>query len=351
MKIRILIILSLLIMVVNAHSQYSQYKGKSDTLEYPYFFPLLGDRAVEEGFDIPYPLGVMVNSFWGRQNMLIDNIGVGFNFPEKEIPITDISEFVGFESVLADVYSITVRPDIWIFPFLDVYAIFGKSFASTYVKLNSPVTLETTAELKGLTYGAGTTGAFGLGNYFTVFDGNWVWSNMEQFDKPVQTSTFSFRFGRAFSVGKNPESNVAFWIGAMRLRLNNDTSGKLRFDELLGEEAWERRDEIVEEYRIWYNDINPIREPVKYRVATEVFNPIVDKIEAGDGSSEVFYVLDKKPVGEWNMLIGGQYQLNKHWQLRAEAGVLGDRASLLASLNYRFGIRGGNRIYQKLLNE
>jgi hypothetical protein len=34
-------------------------------------------------------------------------------------------------------------------------------------------------------------------------------------------------------------------------------------------------------------------------------------------------------------LIGAQYQLNKNWQFRAEGGVIGDRKSLLLSINYR----------------
>jgi hypothetical protein len=36
------------------------------------------------------------------------------------------------------------------------------------------------------------------------------------------------------------------------------------------------------------------------------------------------------------MLIGGQFQLNKRWMLRSEAGFLGSRKSFLLSLNYRF---------------
>lgn len=348
MKRFVFTLISTVIISSFSYGQYSQYKFEKDSIPYPYFFPILGAQAVEQGFDIPYPMGIMVNSFYGVQNMLIDNIQVGFNFQEREIPLTDISDLVDFETVEAQVYSITVRPDIWVFPFLDVYGILGKSFASTYVKLNSPVQIETTAELEGSTFGIGTTGAFGIGKYFTVLDGNWVWSDMDQFEEPVKTGTFSVRLGRSFPVGKNPESNVAFWAGAMRLRVDSDTEGTLRFDELLDDETWERRDEIVTEYRAWYDDINPIREPVKYKVATEVLNPIFDKLETTDGSSEVHYKLDKKPKGEWNMIIGGQYQYNKHIQFRAEGGILGDRTSLLLSLNYRFGIKGGNKIYKSL---
>ena len=35
------------------------------------------------------------------------------------------------------------------------------------------------------------------------------------------------------------------------------------------------------------------------------------------------------------MIVGAQYQFNKRYQLRTEAGVVGDRKFLL-SLNYRF---------------
>ena len=44
------------------------------------------------------------------------------------------------------------------------------------------------------------------------------------------------------------------------------------------------------------------------------------------------------------MLVGGQYQLNKHWQVMAEGGFIGDRSSFLLSANYRFGFKGGNKV-------
>jgi len=48
------------------------------------------------------------------------------------------------------------------------------------------------------------------------------------------------------------------------------------------------------------------------------------------------YGMDKSPAGEWNMVVGAQYQLNKKWMLRTEGGIIGDRKSFLLSLNYRF---------------
>lgn len=48
------------------------------------------------------------------------------------------------------------------------------------------------------------------------------------------------------------------------------------------------------------------------------------------------YGIDKGLKQEWNGLIGAQFQWNKNWIFRTEAGVIGDRKSLLVSLNYRF---------------
>ena len=40
----------------------------------------------------------------------------------------------------------------------------------------------------------------------------------------------------------------------------------------------------------------------------------------------------------WNMIIGTQFQLNKHWMIRAEYGFLGSRNQLIGGLQYRFGL-------------
>lgn len=175
--------------------------------------PILGKKSFEKGFDIPKPVGVMLNYFLADQDVVIPEIAVGFSGGAlPEVPMTDISGVVEFEEVHAMVQTINIRPDVWIFPFLNVYGIFGKSYAATSVRLSAPVELQSRAELEGTSYGVGTTGAFGLGKYFMVLDGNWVWTNMSNFKDPVRSSVFSQRIGRAFLVGKNPESNIALWV-------------------------------------------------------------------------------------------------------------------------------------------
>ncbi len=78
---------------------------------------------------------------------------------------------------------------------------------------------------------------------------------------------------------------------------------------------------------------------MKQKAADKVLTPIVENIDQVNGEGTVHYSLTKASKEQWNMLVGGQYQFDKHFQFRAEAGFLGSRSSLLFSLNYRFGIK------------
>ena len=42
-------------------------------------------------------------------------------------------------------------------------------------------------------------------------------------------------------------------------------------------------------------------------------------------SATVQYSLNKRPKDMWNFVVGSQYQINKHFMIRAEAGFLGSR--------------------------
>ncbi|HPE76637.1 MAG TPA: hypothetical protein PLC80_11155 [Draconibacterium sp.] len=332
-----LIILFILFSVsITISAQYAQLQ-LADTVKsvYPYNLPILGAKAFERGFDIPLPVGGMLNFFTATQDILIPEVAVGFSSGSlPEIPLTDITNIIEFGEISAQATSINIRPDAWILPFLNVYGIFGKTYATTTVELASPVKFKTVAELEGISYGFGTTGAGGLGKYFFVLDGNWVWTEMSNFNEPVKTGTFSFRLGRAFKIRNKPNSNVAFWAGGMRINMGGITEGNIALNEILPPGVDSKRDEIVAGYWNWYDNEATIAQKI---AADKVLTPIVEKLEEVDGSGNISYQIKKEPKQKWNMIIGGQYQLNKHHQFRAEGGIIGNRKSLLLSYNYRFG--------------
>jgi hypothetical protein len=321
----------------SAFSQYSQLQpGDTTKAKYPYSFPILGDKVFEKGFDIPYPWGGMLNFFNATQDIVIPDISVGFSDGVlPEIPLTNITNFVEFGKVYAVATSVNVRPDLWVLPFLNVYGIFGKTWAQTEVEMTYPIELKAKADLEGTSAGVGITGAGGLGKYFFVLDGNWVWTAMSNFEDPVRTGVFSFRLGRAFKFNQKPQSNIALWAGGMRVEMGGVTEGTVTLGEVIPPETWDRRDEIVNQYWDWYDGLSFLEKAV----ADQWITPIINKIEAGDGSGTVSYRLTKEPKQKWNMIIGGQYQLNKNHQFRVEGGILGNRKSLLLSYNYRFGFK------------
>lgn len=146
------------------------------------------------------------------------------------------------------------------------------------------------------------------------------------------------RLGRTFTFRSHAERNIAFWIGGMRLRMGSNTQGNILMSEAIPQEVWDRKDEIVQEYADWRDAYYENLTPQQKIAVNTVIDPLIEGLDNRDGSTLLSYGMDKKPEQEWNILVGGQFQLNKRWMIRSEAGILGDRKSFLASSNYRFKI-------------
>ena len=308
------------------------YTDSLKLVEYNYTFPFLGQGAYKKGFDIPYPAGIMGNYMWLKQNLVFDNLQLGIKTDELDIPLTDV-DFVEFGENINTSYSINVRPDLWILPFLNVYGIFGFGESHTETNVIFPVELLSIVDQGIRTAGIGIMGAGGIGPVWFSVDANWTWSKPDLLDEPVLVNVLGLRFGHTFTFKHKPQSNIAVWVGAMSMKMNSDTKGEIKLKDALPPESWERKDEIVNDYYEWYN--NEATPPQKI-VADEILTPIVEKIDGADGEAIIRYGMDKQVQGQWNGTIGAQYQFNKHWMLRSEAGIIGNRKSFLLSLNYRF---------------
>ena len=304
---------------------------------YDHTFPLLGQKAYKAGFDLMYPWGIMTNYFYAKQGIIIENLQLGLTTKNQDIPLTDVS-FIGFGKNTVTAYSYNIRPDLWVFPFLDVYGIFGVGSSTTTVNITTPVEFTSVVKQGLKTAGFGLTSAFGVGPMFVALDANWSWNKPEKLNKPVKAQTFSVRLGHTFKFEDKPTRNIGIWVGAMRARIGAGTDGQLLLSEAIPPEVFARKDQIVSEYYAWYNALNPANpaDKIKKDAADKVLTPIIERLNAADGSAVVKYALDKRPAEEWNMLFGGQFQLNKHWAFRTEAGLVGDRKSFLLSAQYRF---------------
>jgi len=331
--------------------------------EYPYSLPILGAKATKAGYNLPYSAGVSAQYFWQESDLIIDNLNVGFN----NGPMYNLDEIVRFNKARATASATTIRPDIWLFPFLNIYAILGKAKASTEVGFGIWVpdstntsheitSASTLIEFNTSTYGLGFTPTIGVGGGFLALDMNVAWTDVPQLSKPARSFIFGPRLGKNFKL-KKPESGIAVWVGAFRVQISSETNGSIALSEVLpADELGSKVDQGIakvanaqQQVDAWWASLTPAQQqnPVnqaKHNTANRTLSRAGEILASADNAinnfatSTVQYSMDKRPKDPWNFIVGSQYQLNKHFMLRGEFGFLGSRTQFLVGMQYRFGL-------------
>lgn len=279
----------------------------------------------------------------------------------------DLDEIIRFDNAQSTASAINIRPDIWLFPFLNLYGILAKSQPTTEVgysiwipdssdSWNEIAKLNSKAEFDATTVGFGITPTIGVSGGWFALDMNFTWSDISALEKPAFAFVFGPRFGKTFRL-KKPEQNIALWAGAFRLKINTGTTGSLNISDVLPTgQAQQKIDQAEanvaqsqQEIDAWWNGLstleqtNPINK-AKYETANNAlalaggFLDAASEAVSNASQSTVQYSLDKRPKDMWNFVIGSQFQLNKHWMIRAEYGFLGSRQQFIGGLQYRFGL-------------
>ena len=331
--------------------------------EYPYSLPILGAKASKAGYNLPYSAGVSINYFWQVSDILIDNLNVGFN----NGPMYNLDEIVRFNKAKTTASALTWRPDIWLFPFLNIYGIFGKAQASTEVgfgiwvpdSTNTPkevTSASSLVEFNTSTYGFGITPTIGVGGGFLALDMNWAWTDVPQLAKPARSFIFGPRLGKNFKLNK-PEQTVAIWVGAFRVDLSSETDGSINLSEVLpADQLGSKVDEGIakvgnaqQQVDAWWAGLsssqqqNPVNK-AKHDAANRALTRAGEILASADNAistiatSTVQYSMDKRPKDPWNFIVGSQFQLNKHWMLRGEVGFFGSRTQVITGIQWRFGL-------------
>ena len=332
--------------------------------EYPYALPILGAQVTARGYDLPYSAGIGLNYLWTESAIIIEDLYVGFN----NGPMYDLDEIVRFNDATTTASGFNIRPDIWLFPFLDVYLLMSKAKTSTAIDAsvwipdannvwNEVTSFSTKADFDATGIGFGITPTIGVGGGFLALDMNLTWQSISALDKPVRTFVLGPRFGKSFKFRKNPQSNIAIWVGGFRLDIKSETNGSLALNEIMDTEGLQEKVdtgmENVAETQIavdeWWAGLTPVEQanPVnqaRYETANRTLDATGTLLNTIDGAlnddetATVQYSLSKRPKDMWNFVVGSQYQINKHFMLRAEAGFLGSRTQIIGMLQYRFGL-------------
>jgi hypothetical protein len=331
--------------------------------DWPYSLPILGKKATKAGYKLPLSAGFNVNYLWQKSDIVITNLHVGFN----NGPLYDISEIVRFEDATSTASAVNIRPDIWLFPFLNIYGIFAQSNPSTEVNFGVYVpdadgnwtkvtSLNSKANFEATTTGIGLTPTIGVGGGWMALDMNFTWSDIPELAEPAFATVFGPRMGKTFNF-KKPEQNIALWVGGFRLQINSGTTGSVQLKDILTDSDLQSRVDNglakVEDSRVqvddWWNNLSDLDQKnpaniARYETANRAITAAGNFLNGIDESlndeqhASVQYSLDKSQKNLWNFIVGAQYQHNRHLMLRAELGFLGSREQLITGIQYRFGL-------------
>jgi hypothetical protein len=277
-------------------------------------FPLWGDAVRSKGFDLPNPYTVMVNYYYQQSEIVVDNLQLGFNGG----PMRDFSGLVQVPEAKARASALAVRPAIMVFPFLSFYGVFSSGSTHTDVRVTSPVLpidFDTVAESGAQVLTLGATFQMGYRGFFGVADFNAAVSDVERLADLVGANMLSFRLGYAYALNERGRK-VALWAGTAGQVIDVETSGQVRLSSVLPPAAV---------------DCATVPRPLEGRC---------QDLQAAirDPNATVEYSLDKKPLHVWNMVLGGQFALDRNWAFRTEVTFLNGRTSVLAGTEYAFDI-------------
>lgn len=194
--------------------------------------PIWGDEARARGYDIPEPFGVSYGYMNLRQDVVVDKIGFISNSN------MDLEKLLHIETghTRSKNESHVLKLDAWVFPFMNVYGLYGKTKGTSKTNLNNvearmklpwgtdwiiPIgkNLPFELEYEGKTYGGGVTFAGGYNQFFTTLDANYTRTNLDILDGDISALVITPRVGYEFIfdplISGQGNTKIQVWTGAM----------------------------------------------------------------------------------------------------------------------------------------
>ena len=274
--------------------------------------PFLAQNVIDLGYDLPLPFGIGLVYANVDQDIILTELEVGFYGSEKE-PF----EFVAFENASADSESVQLKLDAWLFPFMNVFGLIGRVQGDAIMDVlldgngmldklgvtcspppppqdprcavlqDNTITLPIVSPFDGMTYGIGTVLAGGWNNWLVTLPISFTYADTDSTDTEGFVTTVSPRFGRLLNLDQY--GKLALFAGGNYMHAKLDVSGTY-------------------------------------------FLPI-----PGDDDLEINYDIKQENADEWNLVLGGNWDINKTWSVMAEYnGFIGSREAFIASIGFRY---------------
>ena len=279
------------------------------------FLPTCNERHTKNGNATPRAFGLNIHSFIYDQAYYGNGLKLTsrYKVTEDSIPVTIRVDSMYQDTYVAELKG-SVRPNIWILPFLNIYGILGYTAGQVDPDIEVPYfyievingtdtilnqRIDTSFKItdkpvfNGPSFGAGATFAIGFSRFFLIVDYNYTISFPIQVDARLQSHQLSPKLGIIFG-NKNKQASGALWAGAMYFRNDQYFSGVV--------------------------DVRDIDRDLEKIIGRYV-----------DYSGDVVAY----PKQEWNFIFGGSWIINQHNNLSAEAGIY-PRMQAKLSYNYSF---------------
>lgn len=272
--------------------------------------PIWGDEARARGYDIPEPFGVSYGYMNLRQDIVVDKIG--FIMPKNPETASALSIEAGHTREKSETH--TLKIDSWVFPFLNVYGLYGHTKGTSHTQLkggtfdlgfaklpldflkDQPFDLD----FKGKTYGCGFTLAGGYKQVFTTLDLNYTYTDLDILDGNIKALVISPRIGYEFvfdpMFSGQGNTKVQVWTGAMY-------------------------QDITQHFR---GDVNKLDLP-------PAFKGFVNALDDPGMKFDVKQHLAHK----WNNTVGARVELTRNFNVLTEIGF-NNRNSFYISGEFRF---------------
>ncbi len=243
---------------------------------------MAGDRA------LPATWGIGLDYFEMSQPYQLDFL----SFAPPVLPIADPS-ILPIEN---DVRHTDLKFDVWVLPFLNVFAIYGRIDGETHIDLSvlglplPPEANSLTVDYDGDVFGGGITVAIGGERWFASVTGTVTDTDLGgNFDSSVNATTLQPRIGARFG------DHTEFWIGGYIIDAEESHSGTIALD--LG-------------------PFVPLPPPLT--------NPV-----------PLDFAVDLSQARDFNLSFGMHATFAENWETTVEIGG-GDRRTVLANITRRF---------------
>lgn len=350
--------------VVNAQSGIQFPKQDSTTVKknWPYVLPIWGQKVVDRNIELQLPLGVNVNYVYNQMTLELTEFSMNFYDGENLDDIIN-PESLNFTETIATANGVNFRADAWVLPFLNVYGIYSSNHGSTKVSFQPQVidenlgpngnikeirTLEepidvSPVEFSTNSFGVGSTLVYGWDNYFISTDANITWSSSDLLAEKVIFFVGSARIGRRVNFRNNMKLSV--YIGAMYRdfvdkKSNTGSLGVPELDEAMIKAINGFTTINDEQITLW--ESLPDMTPGKEEKLTELYardSRLSDAKDRVENSNAINYTINKEIINNWSTQVGFNFEMSKHYMLRAELGYRDGQKFFMSGLQYRFGIK------------